>query len=115
MFGGWGLDVLQLMLMMLGCLGGQGPGVLQLTVMMVGVWRLWPRRSPADAHGAGGVFRGSGPRRFPADAHDAGVFGGWGLDVLQLMLMMLGCLGGQGPGVFQLMLMMVRVWGLWPR
>ena len=72
-FGVRGLDVFQLMLMMLGCLGGQGPGVLQLMVMMVGVWGLWLRRSPADAHGAG-------------------CLGGRGLDVFQLKLMMLGCL-----------------------
>ena len=54
---------------------------------------MWPRRSAADAHDAG-AFGGSRPERFPADAHDAfGVFGGCGLDVVQLMLMMPGVWG----------------------
>ena len=55
------------------------------------------------------------PRRPPVDARDAGVFGGWGLDVFQLMLMMQGCLGGWGLDVLRLMFVMLGLWGLWPR
>ena len=51
--------------------------MLQLMLIMLGCLGLGPRRAPADAHDAG-VFGGLGPRRAPADAHDAGVFGGWG-------------------------------------
>ena len=78
-------------------------------LMMLAGSGSWCRDSAADARDAGRVGESCG-RASPAAAHDAG---GVGVEIAQLMLMML-CVGSLGEEPAQLMLIMLAGFGSQP-